>query len=261
VDRSVGSGLVKMRRRAQNARHKLNREYQWERPHRQILAAVTEDHGYTVQAGPFMGMHYDPGFPTDQALVPRLLGYYEAELHPIIHQAIAKGYDRIIDIGSSEGYYAVGFARRLPEAQVFAFDIDEEMQARCRQMTELNGVKDRVHIRGLCDHSALEEHVTERSLIISDCEGGEMNLLDPSQAPSLLKADLIVEVHDHIVPGISKEMIARFQPTHDIGIVASMLQDPRRFECLQSLSSKTQRLAVDERRPVPMEWMVMTRRL
>jgi hypothetical protein len=249
-----------VRRRLHNARFKIYWRYHWELPHRRIIRAVTAEHGYTVQSGPFSGMIYDPSFPTNEALVPRLLGYYESELHQAVDQAVAHGYDTVIDIGSSEGYYAVGLARLMPDAQVYAFDIETDMQARCRAMSALNEVEERVHVRGLCDHDALQQHISGETLVVSDCEGGELDLLDPARAPSLLKADLIVECHDHLVEGVSAAMRERFEPTHHIALVSSMLQDPRRFAVMRSLKARDQRLAVDERRPVPMQWMIMTRR-
>jgi len=32
----------------------------------------------------------------------------------------------VVNVGAGEGYYAVGFARRLPNAQVLAFDANED---------------------------------------------------------------------------------------------------------------------------------------
>jgi hypothetical protein len=49
------------------------------------------------------------------ALIPKLLGCYEAELHGVIACALNTTYDTIIDIGCAEGYYAVGLALHFPD--------------------------------------------------------------------------------------------------------------------------------------------------
>src|SRR5687768_1267068 len=111
-----------VRRKTHGAVWRVKHNVGWERPNRRAMEAVVGAQGYTVTAGPFAGMRYIDDLPLDQALVPRLLGAYEAELSYPIQQLLAKGYDTVIDVGSSEGYYAVGFALRSPGTRVHAFD-------------------------------------------------------------------------------------------------------------------------------------------
>lgn len=249
--------IATVRRRGHNLRWKVRHWLTWERPHRRILPAVLGDEGYVVRSGPFAGMRYIEDVPLDQALVSRLLGAYEAELHYPVNQMIERSYDVVIDIGSSEGYYAVGFALRSPESRIHAFDIDEDMQAWCRRMAELNGVADRVVVGGRCDPETIQRLADGRTLVISDCEGGEVDVLDPEAAPALRRCDLLVEIHDLFVPGASATIRDRFAATHDIYVIDSMMQDPRRFECLDTLSDSDQHLALDERRPASMQWFVL----
>jgi len=52
------------------------------------------------------------------------------------------------------------------------------------------------------------------SLVVIDCEGAEFELLDPERDPSLVAADIIVEIHeDH---GDPLELAQRFTSTHTI---------------------------------------------
>src|SRR5262245_55551368 len=72
----------------------------------QLLANTYIAHqGRRVLQGPFAGMEYVTS-ATEGALMPRLLGTYESELHPYILQFAERGLDRIIVIGCAEGYYA-----------------------------------------------------------------------------------------------------------------------------------------------------------
>src|ERR1700722_4624595 len=78
-----------------------------------------------VQDGPFKGMTLvrNSSWYGGQIL-PKLLGVYEFELFGDVERMIYNSPDIIINIGCAEGYYAVGFATRIPAAKVYAFDID-----------------------------------------------------------------------------------------------------------------------------------------
>ena len=74
-----------------------------------------------IRSGPFAGMRY-VDTATEGALVPRLLGTYESELHPYLKRFAAEGCEDVIDVGCAEGYYAVGLARLMPGALVHGGD-------------------------------------------------------------------------------------------------------------------------------------------
>ena len=62
---------------------------------------------------------------------------------------VALGHSTVLNIGCAEGYYAVGLARRMPQARVLAFDINRTAQDTCRALAAKNGVADRVQVSGL----------------------------------------------------------------------------------------------------------------
>src|SRR5229473_2239235 len=71
--------------------------------------------GQKVLNGPFQGMMLASG-SAEGCYVPKLLGCYEAELHPYVAEAAQRGYEAIINVGTAEGYYAIGMARLLPSS-------------------------------------------------------------------------------------------------------------------------------------------------
>jgi hypothetical protein len=75
-----------------------------------LAARFSGAHGSTVLHGPFEGMIYPATSLHDRNSVPKILGSYECELHDVIDSALRKKYYLAIDVGSAEGYYAVGFA-------------------------------------------------------------------------------------------------------------------------------------------------------
>ena len=65
-----------------------------------------------------------------------------------INVVVERRYDALINIGAAEGCYAVGLARLMPGTEVVACDYDASAQAVCRELTEKNGVADRVVVSG-----------------------------------------------------------------------------------------------------------------
>ena len=63
---------------------------------------------------------------------------YECQLHDVVAGWIAAEYPQPIDVGSAEGYYAVGFALAMPRTTVDAFDIDPAARAECTALAQLN---------------------------------------------------------------------------------------------------------------------------
>ena len=228
--------------------------------YRSVLVSNTLVHqlGKEVQGGPFKGMTFLEA-AREGCTAPKLLGSYESELHPHIRGAIRRGYDRVVNIGSAEGYYAVGLACALPEAEVRAYDIDEKAQAACRELAELNGVAARVKTAGAFRGADFDALAAEpgRSLVLCDIEGAERELLDPARFPGLLSLDLIVELHEVAEQGLSKEVTGRFQDSHEVVIVPHGLpREPLPF-LLQGLDNLDRLLAVWEWRSGPTPWAVM----
>ncbi len=102
-----------------------------------LQAELVRRFGVVVQGGPFRGMTYLAA-SSESCHIPKLLGCYEIELHPAIERAAARSYARVLNIGSAEGYYAIGLARRLPGARVGAFDADAVAQKACRSLAAMH---------------------------------------------------------------------------------------------------------------------------
>jgi hypothetical protein len=212
-----------------------------------ILAAFTKEHGLVVTGGPFAGMTYVPD-AASSALLPKLVGSYESELHEVIALLLERRYSRVIDVGCAEGYYAIGFARALPSSKVFAFDSDPKARELCEQLAAANRVADRVSVLGECTPASLAEVCTFGSLIVCDCEGYEGQLLRPNSLPQLLACDFIVELHDFASPGIKDQIVSAFGRTHDCQIIEPGPRDPSKYPQLGCLAEKDRLLAMAELR-------------
>ena len=168
-----------------------------------------------VLSGPFKGMRYGD-FSYNSALIPKLLGTYEADLHGWVGEALGAGYDAVINIGCAEGYYAVGFAYANPGIDVVAFDTSSVALDMMSKLAALNGLQDRVRVADARTPAELESLLRRyrRPLLLVDIEGAEDELLDIRRAPSLESADMIIETHDGYNFGVTRRLMERFWPTH-----------------------------------------------
>ena len=234
----------------------------WRRyPVRRVTLAFTRHHGRTVQAGPFAGMRF-PEFAVGRGemVVPQLLGAYEAEIQPAIAEAIAGGFEQIVNVGSNDGYYTVGLARACPQARVEAYEMNPFPTRVCRALAEENGVADRVVLRGECTLEELAALPPRRTFVLCDCEGGEAVLMDPDAVPLLRSAMLVVELHEFAAPGIEDTIRERFSATHDVEVLHSgprYAADYPRLREVPGLNYMDHALGVAEFRPVRIKWAIL----
>ncbi|MDB5474785.1 MAG: SAM-dependent methyltransferase [Phenylobacterium sp.] len=221
-----------------------------------LARTYIEQQGAKVWCGPFAGMEYLSA-ATEGALVARLLGTYESELHPYLAHFAEQGLDCVIDVGCAEGYYAVGLARAMPGITVHAHDISEGARAACADLAARNGVSERVIIGGEFKPDGFEAFAGRRVLVLVDVEGAEVDLLQPELSPALAHMNLIVETHDLYRPGTYAALVERFSATHHIKRVD---QQPKAFQpppWFSQLAHLDQLLAVWEWRLRPTPWLVM----
>jgi hypothetical protein len=220
---------------------KRRQDAQW----RRIRGAVGTQ---VVGSGPFAGMQL-----VIESHPVLAIGCYEAELHPLIESWT--GYDRVLDVGCGWGWYVVGLKRRMPEAQIWGFDILEEWQERCRLIAAGNGVE--VSVEGEVSASELGAYVSGRTLVIMDIEGAEVDVLDPVSGPGLKRADILVEMHDAFRPGATEVMRRRFAD-REITTIEVAQRDPADYPVLANLSKEDQAVAMSERNPeLDQTWLWM----
>lgn len=201
--------------------------------------------GLTVQSGPFSGLRM-LGRVSEGAFIPKLLGSYETELHPVLENAVVSGYDTIINIGCAEGYYAVGLAHRTGAA-IHAFDIDERARRLCLELAELNGVQDRVTLAAEFLTGDFSRYAGRRVLVLCDVEGAECALFDPAACPALRYMDLLIEIH-RVGGGWSSEILyPRFERSHAISEIRQEPRDATAYPALDGMSDADRFFALLER--------------
>lgn len=187
------------------------------RDEKRLRELVLANTAAVVHGGPFEGMatrSCEGRLPAAQ-----VLGSFESELHASIEGCIARGYDRLINVGCSCGYYAVGMALRMPGLEVHAFDLDPEARSACQRLATENLVADRINLGGRFEGPEFAALGGPRTLVICDIEGGELDVLDPERHPTLREMDVIVELHDALRLDTSSTICRRFEASHEIRLI------------------------------------------
>lgn len=216
--------------------------------------------------GPFAGLRYPAGF------VPRMLfggpyqvGSFELELHPAIEALVAGAPETVVNVGSAEGYYAVGLALRMPAARIVGFELDPRLRGAAAKLAERNGVADRVDLRGLCTAAELAAlTLPPGTAVIMDCEGAEAELADPEAVPWLADASVLAELHPAVDPEIGDRLERRFEASHDVERIPSQIRRASDFDAqlrrIGGLRRIDRELLVAEFRDGPQEWLWATPR-
>ena len=233
------------------------------RPMRQFLygrvRALARD---TVLSGPFAGMRL-MGHPAP----PELLGTYEHELFGVVGELASQPFHTIVNVGARYGYYAIGFARLMPQVRVLAFEGEAEAHGMLAGAITANGVSDRVRAGGFADRPTLAAALGEGSgvLVVCDIDGGEVPLLDLAQVPALARATILVECHGPAETFTEPVLTARFQTTHAPRRIAIEDRElahlpPGVAEPWRSRMPRTLVALLQEHRTTPQSWLLLTPR-
>jgi hypothetical protein len=240
----------------------LEKDYQQQREAglEELYKNELKDQG--VLSGPFQGLVHPPTIDTvASSHYPKLLGTYEKELHQPMERLMARTrHDAIVDVGSAEGYYTVGLARRCPEVPVFAFDMDRDSRDRLYGVAQANGVAERIAFDLECTPQRLEELAQKhpQGLLISDCEGYELDLLQPGTILALGRWDLIIETHDSLEVRVTRQLEQRFRQsgTHRVQVIAHRRRRLSEFPSSPRYPAHVRHAAMDEGRTWRNRWMV-----
>lgn len=235
--------------RARAHSHRLIKRWGLSDINQALISAI----GTTVQSGPFQGLRL-PTITHHGHIGPFLLGTYEMELHPWWDEILASPFDLIVDVGAQFGYYAVGLARRYPAVPVVAFDTDRWARRAIIRTAAENNVTN-VIVRDYCTPEWFAGNLKPRSLIVSDCEGAELELFGSGRISPFKSVTMLIELHEDNAPGVTAAILRRFESTHSARRVESRTATSIPT-CIEGLTAEDLRLAGTEIRP-PQEWICL----
>lgn len=209
-----------------------------------------------VRQGPFAGMVYPEFISFNSARLPKLLGTYESEIYADLEKLLSQQPDLVIDIGAADGYYAVGIARRLPNAEVRCFDLNPVALAFCKRMSDANNTQN-LSIETLFHPEYFEDLSGRKALLIVDIDGGEKPLFTKKAVASLSGCSLIIETHDYLDPTITSGLIQLFEQTHNIKTIHWSTDKSGEVPAILSQRSNEEKRGAMLERIVDNKWLII----
>jgi hypothetical protein len=222
-----------------------------------ISKKLSKQFGDVVLDGSFKGLKYCKDacvtFPPSKRI-----GSYECELSPVVEHIVSNNYDRIVDVGSAEGYYAVGLLTRTKSSLMFAYEITPGDRDWLLKNAKLNRVTDRLTIGEFCTPEVLQSIIKDRTFIFCDCEGYEEVLIDPDKVPLLNVTDMLIECHEDSVPGITEKLRTLFDTTHDILPIMPKIRQSSHWKYAGHAPWYIRQIALSDHRSKSEGWLFLT---
>jgi len=223
------------------------------------LAGCIQGGGYVITGGLFSGMRWPSAYSVGSEFAPKSLGTYEMEIAPLVEEWISScRITSVVNIGASEGYYAVGLALRLTAIPVYAYEIQSAAHPRIKALAELNEVSGRIQVRNeFTNEEFLRESFGALPFFVIDIEGCEDSLCDETFARKTRNALLLIEIHDFVGPGTGKHLLGRFSASHSLRMVRYRAHSRGRVARPAGVSPLEWARATDEHRCAAGNYWVM----
>ncbi len=172
--------------------------------------------GNQIYTGPFSGLKI-PEIVQNILTTSEILGLYESCLHPNIETLISKEVKTVVMVGGNNGYYSAGLSYILAPEMIYIYESLTHLHPVIESWYTKNELKN-YSIRGeatLENFSAFKEV----DFLFMDCEGFEVNLLDPELYPWQKNCNILFEMHQFFIDKLLSKISERFRNSHSIEII------------------------------------------
>ncbi|QIL40679.1 hypothetical protein G7074_16245 [Pedobacter sp. HDW13] len=199
--------------------------------------------GDQIYYGPFSGLKI-PEILFDQLTVSEVLGLYESCLFETWDRVVKKNIDNMMVIGGHTGYYSAALSYLLQLKNNHVFETDTPLHHFITSWFSINKLTP-PKLYGSATEDIFENWQEKIDLIICDCEGEEINLLNPDRFPWQKESNIVVEAHPFYKHRVLSEIIARFKKTHEINLIYDDFNEDQKISKIL-LGLGLQKLKYDE---------------
>lgn len=212
----------------------------------------------TVRSGLFRGTRIANVHSTGSSTLPKLLGSYEHSIQEVLGGWLVRDYSHIYNVGCDSGHLMVGLGALFPMAKLHGYDINSAACAIAEENVVAAQLRARAEIHHRRFHWPDLCQTDGRTLMVCDIEGGEAELF--SEPGVVLPDDLIVELHDFIIPNIQQNLEAKLSATHTIEVITEAPPPWSLLTQVNGLALADMDHLANEHRPLRMRWLVAERR-
>jgi hypothetical protein len=178
---------------------------------------LVEKVGGRIYFGPFSGLKI-PQRLNKVLTVTEILGLYESCLHPKLEYLINCNTKNIILVGGNNGYYSAGLSYIFNPEKICIYETEKVFH----EFIDLWFGENKLSKHEILGAATVEEFKkidSKVDLVFMDCEGYEVELLNPSNFPWQKSAYILLELHPFYVENLLSNLCDRFRDTHEIEII------------------------------------------
>lgn len=173
--------------------------------------------GNRIYFGPFTGLKI-PKEVSSIISTKEILGLYESCLHTKFEYLVNENIRNILFVGGNNGYYAAGLTYILNPDSIKIYETEEYFHNIIESWFQKNNLSN-FSIQGKATKEVFQKIEANINLVFMDCEGYEIELLNPSQFTWQERSTVIVEIHPFYIDNLLSIISDRFRITHNIQII------------------------------------------
>lgn len=220
--------------------------------------------GGTVAYGPFKGLVLNKErWWGSLDLASQCLGLYEREFLDILQNLKNDEFNRFIDVGAADGYYAIGMLTSKLVRNCVCFEQSEIGQAAIRNSWIENGAIGELEIFGQATAETFfgyPSHYFDNSLIMIDVEGFEFDLLTLTVLEHLKSSTMLIEIHNWVDDFNNQysTFLKNASRFFNIAILPHVDRSTSKFPELRDFTDDNRALITSERRPCMMRFLKLS---
>lgn len=179
--------------------------------------SLIEKIGSRIYFGPFSGTKI-PIKAYSFLTISEILGLYESCLHSAFDNLLNKEINNVVLVGGNNGYYAAGISCLLDPQLINIYESDDKFHPIINSWVLENNLRD-TNILGKATIEEFERINVKIDLVFMDCEGYEIELLNPQLFLWQQKTEILLELHPFYVDNLIAILTSRFRKTHKIEII------------------------------------------
>ncbi|MHB1105163.1 MAG: FkbM family methyltransferase [Lutibacter sp.] len=179
--------------------------------------SLIEKIGNRIYFGPFSGIKI-PKKTYDYLTISEILGLYESCLHSKFTNLLNKEINNVILVGGNNGYYAAGINYLFNPKTINIYETEVRFHSIINSWL-LNNKLSKTIILGKATIEEFERIETKIDFVFMDCEGYEIELLNPQLFLWQQKTEILLELHPFYVDNLIAVLTSRFKKTHKIEII------------------------------------------
>ena len=175
---------------------------------------------------------------------------------------LSKSQDLLVDIGSADGYFAVGAMRANLFGSCICFERSEKGRAVLSENAKANKVADRLSILDAATPASLRSAIPSgrSGVILCDIEGAEFSVLDEDVLRHFAQMHVIIELHDFLIedgPAQRDALVQRAEQVFTVEYLKRTAPPIYDFPELKAFDDNHRLLAFSEGRDTETDWLVL----